>query len=91
MSLEGVFKEKHKSYIGTVFLKKLGLDSIFTSRDLKNRIPRRKLRIQSYSQVETLKSRPKYRYMYFLKLIVCASRHPARRFRGLDAWRFRGL
>ena len=28
-----------------VFLKKLGLDSKFTSRDLKNRIPRRKLPI----------------------------------------------
>ena len=42
------------------FPKKLGLDLLFTSRDLKNRIPRRELRIQSYSQVETRQFRSKY-------------------------------
>ena len=59
MSLEGVFKEK-LNFKNFVFSKKLGLDSIFTSWDLKIRIPRRKLRIQSYSQVETRQSRSKY-------------------------------
>ena len=42
------------------FPKKLGLDLLFTSRDLKNRIPRREMCIQSYSQVETPRYRPKY-------------------------------
>ena len=36
---------------GTFFLKKLGLDEGITSWELKIRIPRRKLRIYSYSQV----------------------------------------
>ena len=47
-------------FIGDVFLKKLGLDSIWESWDLKIRIPRRKLRIWSYSQVETRQYRSKY-------------------------------
>ena len=55
LSLEGVFKENEilKSYffLGYVFPKQLCLDSNFTSWDLKHRIPRRKLRIWSYSQV----------------------------------------
>ena len=48
------------------FPKKLGLDLLFTSRDLKNRIPRRQLCIQSYSQAETPRYRPKYLKHYFL-------------------------
>ena len=54
----------HKGFFSKIlkfrFSKKLGLDAIFTSWDLKNRIPRRKLRIQSYSQVETRQFRSKY-------------------------------
>ena len=45
---------------GTFFPKKLGLDAILESWDLKIRIPRRKLRIWSYSQVETRQFRSKY-------------------------------
>ena len=52
--------------MGYAVPKKLGLDSKITSWDLKNRIPRRKLRIQSYSQVCRSKSRPKYLKMYVL-------------------------
>ena len=52
-------------YIGYFFPKQLGLDERITSWDLKNRIPRRKLRIQSYSQVSRSKSRPKYLKIYF--------------------------
>ena len=48
------------------FPTKLGLVSIFTSWDLKNRISRPKLRIQSYSQVETQESRPKYLKIHVL-------------------------
>ena len=40
-------------FLGDVFPEKLGLDAILGSWDLKIRIPRRKLRIWSYSQVET--------------------------------------
>ena len=47
-------------FIGDAFPKKLGLDSILESWDLKIRIPRRKLRIWSYSQVETRRYRSKY-------------------------------
>ena len=47
--------------VGYVFpIKKTCLDSKTTSWDLKNRIPRRKLRIQSYSQVCRSKSGSKY-------------------------------
>ena len=46
--------------LGYVFPKELGLDSISTSWDLKIRIPRRKLRMQSYSQVCRSNSRSKY-------------------------------
>ena len=46
--------------LGTFLLKKLGLDSKITPWELKNRIPCRKLRIQSYSQDCRSKSRPKY-------------------------------
>ena len=49
-----------------MFPKKLGLDTGIGSRDLKNRIPRRKLRIQSYSQIETQESRPKHLNIDFL-------------------------
>ena len=38
-------KSTLQSFIGYVFLKQLGLDSILASWDLKIRIPRRKLRI----------------------------------------------
>ena len=47
------------------FSKKLGLDAGIGSWDLKNWIPRRKLRVESYSQVETLKSRSKYLKVMF--------------------------
>ena len=53
-------------FIGGVFPKQLGLDSILESWDLKIRIPRRKLRIWSYSQVETRRYRSKYLTIYFL-------------------------
>ena len=55
---------------GTSFLKKLGLDSNITSWDLKNRIPHRKLRIQSYSQVCRSNSRSKYLKIVFPKTLV---------------------
>ena len=57
---------KHMFFIGDVFPKKLGLDSILESWDLKIRIPRRKLRIWSYSQVETRRYRSKYQKSNFL-------------------------
>ena len=61
MSLDQVFFRKNVPYDFLVrFSRKLGLDAIFTSWDLKNRIPRRKLRIQSYSQVETRQFKSKY-------------------------------
>ena len=47
-------------FLGDVFPKKLGLDAILASWDLKIWIPRRKLRIWSYSQVETRQCRSKY-------------------------------
>ena len=53
-------------FLGYVYPKKLGLDSISTSWDLKFRIPRRKLRIQSYSQVCRSKPRSKYLNVIFL-------------------------
>ena len=49
-----------------VFPKKLGLDSILESWDLKIRIPRQKLRIWSYSQAQTRPSRSKYLNCYVL-------------------------
>ena len=52
-------------FTGYVLSKKLGLDSKVTSWDLKNRIPRQKLRIQSYSQVCRSKSTSKYLKFYF--------------------------
>ena len=49
-------------FIGDVFpKKKLRLDAILESWDLKIWIPRRKLRIWSYSQVETRRYKSKYR------------------------------
>ena len=65
---------KHKKliqqhiFIGDAFPKQLGLDSILESWDLKIRIPRRKPRIWSYSQVETRRYRSKYLNMYF---VIC--------------------
>ena len=48
-----LFRELIEKYdfLGDAFPKQLDLDSCFTSWDLKIRIPRRKLRIYSYSQV----------------------------------------
>merc|ERR1712094_40611 len=46
--------------------KKLGLDANLASWDLKIRIPRRKLRIWSYFQVETRRYRSKYLKIYCL-------------------------
>ena len=45
---------------GYAFPTQLSLDSTITSWDLKHRIPCRKLRIQSYSQVYRPESRSKY-------------------------------
>ena len=55
-----------------VFPKKLGLDSILESWDLNIWIPRRKLRIWSYSQVETRRYRSKYLNIYVL---ICFFSH----------------
>ena len=55
-----LIRRSNRLFSGTFFLKKLGLDSILESWDLKIRIPRRKLRIWSYSQVETRQYRSKY-------------------------------
>ena len=61
-------KQVIKKYIviGDVFPKTLGVGSILESWDLKIRIPRRKLRIWSYSQVETRRYRSKYLKIYLL-------------------------
>ena len=61
-------KKLIKTYvlIGSAFPKKLDLDSILESWDLKIRIPRRKLRIWSYSQVETRPFRSKHLKIYLL-------------------------
>ena len=53
-------------FFPNVFPKKPGLDSILESWDLNIRIPRRKLRIWSYSQVETRRYRSKYLKNYVL-------------------------
>ena len=57
-------------FLGYVFPKKLGLDSKNPSWDLKNRIPRRKLRIQSYSQVCRSNSKSKYLKIAFPKTLA---------------------
>ena len=72
-------REKNKQFflqkklgVGVPFLP-LSLDSKFTSWDLKIRIPRRKLRIWSYSQVETRRYRSKYLKFYFLLVFFLIS------------------
>ena len=59
-----------------VFPKQLGLDSILESWDLKIRIPRRKLRIWSYSQVETRQHGSKYLKKYVFEF--------SRKYRGVN-------
>ena len=63
-------------FIGDVFPKKLGLDSILESWDLTIRIPHRKLRIWSYSQVETRQYRSKYSSQQFRLGILTKTSRP---------------
>ena len=61
--LKGIYKEHEdlfSKFSKFSFSKTLSLDARTGSWDLKNRIPRRKLCIQSYSQVETRQSKSKY-------------------------------
>ena len=60
-------------FIGDIFPKQLSLDSFLESWDLNIGIPRRKLRIWSYSQVETRLYRSKYLKIYFL---ICFFSYP---------------
>ena len=54
------FYVKFQNFIGYVFPKKLGLDEGITSWQLKNRIPRQKLYIESYSHDYSRQFRSKY-------------------------------